>query len=92
MTGRAEFQTLLPKYGTGIVFVAFRDEIKETIYSDIDFRIPAVFTSSTAPSGHTILNTFPVACLEDHEKLPAGFISGIPLGSKEFFANQANLR
>ena len=92
MTSGAEFQTLLPKFGTGIVHVAFRDEITDTIYSDINFRIPADFITSSAPTGHSLLNTFPVENLEEHEKLPAGFIPSIPQGSKEFFAVQANLR
>jgi len=74
------------------VNVSFRDEIRDHIYSEIDFRIPDDFSTSTAPAGHSLLNTFPVRFLSDPEKLPAGFIPGIPQGSKEFFANQANLR
>ena len=92
MASNAEFQTLLPRYGTGIVLVAYKSEITDNIYSNIDFRIPASFTTSTAPTGHSMLNTFPVEYLEDHEKLPEGFIPGIPRGSKEFFAVEANLR
>ena len=91
MASGADFQTLLPSLG-GMLSVSFKDEIKDTIYSDINFRIPDDFNTSSAPAGHSILNTFPVRFLPDPEKLPAGFIPGIPLGPKEFFANQANLR
>ena len=74
------------------VSVSFRDQITDTVYSDIDFRTPADFCNSSAPSGHTILNTVPVAFIKDEEKLPSWYFQNIQPGGKEYFACQANLR
>lgn len=87
-----EFQTLLPRQGSDLVDVSFRDQIVSIVYSEIPFRTPADFPTASGPAGHTILNTVPVTFLSEAEKLPGGFIQGLPLGSKEFFATQANLR
>ena len=74
------------------VAVSYGGQITDTVYSDVDFRTPAEFANSSAPSGHTMLNTVPVAFIKDEEKLPSWFFQNIPQGGKEFFARQANLR
>ena len=86
------FQTLLPRRGSDQVDVSYKDEIVTTVYSDVPFRVPADFPTASAPAGHTTLNTVPVTFLEDEQRLPDGFLHNIPLGSREFFATQANLR
>ena len=87
-----DFQTLLPKRGSRQVDVSYKDQIVHTVYSDIPFRAPGDFPTASAPAGHTILNTVPVTFLTEGENLPEGFMLNIPLGGKEFFATQANLR
>ena len=55
-----EFQTLLPRQGSDLVDVSFRDQIVSIVYSEIPFRAPADFPTASGPAGHTILNTVPV--------------------------------
>ena len=56
------------------------------------YRAPSEFKKATSPSGHTDFNTARVNFLSKEESLPVQFISQIPVGPKEFFATQANLR
>ena len=56
------------------------------------FRISADFAKATAPSGHTDFNTAVVKFIDEEECLPPEFIGQVPVGPKEFFATQANLR
>lgn len=92
MTADPVFQTIILQGNMDEVAVSFGDQISDTVYSEVSFRTPAEFAKSSAPSGHTLLNTVPVSFIKDEEKLPAWFFQNIPQGSKEFFARQANLR
>ena len=88
----ASFQTIILARETDTVSVSFGDKITDTVYSGIEFRTPADIVNSSAASGHTTLNTVPVAFIKEEENLPSWFLQNTPQGSKEFFANQANLR
>ena len=87
-----EFQVLLLQEGTNLVAVSRAGQLVDSIFTTMDFRVPADFNNSTAPAGHNMNNTVPAAWIEESMKLPPGFINNIPTGSREFFANQANLR
>ena len=92
MSADPAFQTLILGRERDIVLVSFKDRIFNTIYRDVEFRMPADFVNSSAPLGHSTLNTVPVSFIKEEEKLPSGFLQNIPQGGKEFFANYANLR
>ena len=91
MSANPAFQTIILG-DMDKISVSFRDQITNTVYADIDFRTPADLRNSSAPSGHTTMNTVPVKFIKDEEKLPSWFFQNIPLGSKEFYACRANLR
>ena len=86
------FQVLVFQPKSEEVVVAYEGKIAEAIYPDLGFRFPTLFKGSTAPAGHTVLNTAPVVFLDKAEHFPPGFMAGIPQGPREFFANAANLR
>ena len=92
MSADPSFQTLILGRERDIVLVSFEGRISDTIYRDVEFRMPADIGSSSAASGHSTLNTVPVAFIKEEEKLPSWFLQNIPQGGKELFANQANLR
>ena len=87
-----QFQTLVLNPGSNMVSASTGGQLVPYILSDLPFRVPADFSTATAPSGHSISNTVPVEFIQDKERLPEGFISTLPQGSKEYFAIQANLR
>ena len=86
------FQVLVFQPKSKEVVVAYEGKIAEAIYPELGFRVPTLFRGSTAPAGHTVLNTAPVVFLDKAEHFPPGFMAGIPQGAREFFANSANLR
>ena len=92
MSADPAFQTLILGREKDIVLVSFEDRISDTIYRDVEFRMPADFANSSAISGHSTSNTVPVTFIREEEKLPSWFLQNIPQGGKELFANQANLR
>ena len=92
MTDSGEYQVLLLQEGTDVVAVSRGGKLVDSIFTTMEFRLPADFNNSTAPAGHSTNNTVPANGLDESMTLPPGFINGIPTGSREFFANQANLR
>jgi hypothetical protein len=92
MTDSGEYQVLLLQEGTDLVAVSRAGQLVDSIFTTMEFRLPADFNNSTAPAGHNSNNTVPANWLDESMILPPGFINSIPTGSREFFANQANLR
>ena len=86
------FQTLVLNPDTNSLSVSTGGQLVPYILSDLPFRVPADFSTATAPSGHSMSNTVPVEFIPDKEKLPEGFISNLTQGSRECFAREANLR
>ena len=84
-----QFQTLVLNPGSNMVSASTGGQLVPYILSDLPFRVPADFSTAT---GHSMSNTVPVEFIQDKERLPEGFISTLPQGSKEYFAIQANLR
>ena len=92
VTMQSQAPILIMSPGSDPVRVSFNGGLVSDNFPRSGFRTPADFGKSTAPSGHTDFNTVPVNFLKENEQLPSGFIEQIPVGPKEFFANQANLR
>lgn len=92
MSSTQDFQILLLQNNSEDVAVSMNGVLVPTIYTTLGFRVPVEFASITAPAGHTLLNTAPISFINMDEHLPADFIPTLPQGSREFFANQANLR
>ena len=92
MTEDHDFQVIVLQEGTDLVSVSRAGQLVDSFYTTTEFRVPADFDNATAPAGHCKNNTVPISWLEDKMALPVDFVSNIPAGSKEFFANQAGLR
>ena len=92
MIMQSQAPILVMTSGSDSVKVSYNGAIVSDNFPKSGFRIPADFGKSTAPAGHTDFNTVPVHFLKKKEHLPANFIEQIPVGPKELFANQANLR
>ncbi len=86
------FQVLVFQPKSEDIVVAYEGKVAEAIYPDMGFRISTLFKRATAPAGHTLLNTAPVEFLDKAELFPPCFMTGIPQGPRECFANAANLR
>ena len=86
------FQVIVFQPRSEEVVVTYKGKLANSIYPDLGLRVPALFKGSTAPAGHTVLNTAPVVFLDKEELFPPGFMAGIPQGPREFLANPANLR
>ena len=71
MSAGPAFQTLILGTDRDIVWVSFQDKISDTVYADVEFRMPADIGSSSAASGHSTSNTVPVAFIKEEEKLPS---------------------
>ena len=85
-------QILVMSVGSDKVSVSHHGKFVDRFDKDAGFRVPADFAKSTAPSGHTDFNTAVVNFIEEKELLPVDFIGQVPIGPKEYFATQANLR
>ena len=85
-------QILVMTVGTDDIRVSHHGKFVDNFDEKAGFRVPADFAKSTAPSGHTDFNTAVAKFIDVSEHLPDGFIGQIPIGPKEFFATQANLR
>ncbi len=89
---RMAFQVLVFQPKSEDIVVTYEGKVAEAIYPDMGFRVPTLLKRATAPAGHTIHNTAPVEFLDSAELFPPCFMSGIPQGPREHFANAANLR
>ena len=85
-------QILVLSVDSDVVAVSHHGKLVDKFDERAGFRISADFGKSTAPSGHTDFNTAVVKFIEEKEHLPTAFIGEVPVGPKEFFATQANLR
>ena len=85
------FQVIVFQPRSEEVVVDYEGRVADSIYPELGFRVPTLFKGSTAPAGHTVLNTFPVVFLDKAALLPTGFMAGMPQGPREFFAKAANL-
>ena len=85
-------QILVMSVGSDKLLVSHHGKFVDRFDKDAGFRVPADFAKSTAPSGHTDFNTAVVNFIEEKELLPVDFIGQVPIGPKEYFATQANLR
>ena len=92
MTMQSQAPIIVMSPGSDPVRVSYNGAIVSDHFPRSGFRTPADFGKASAPSGHTDFNTVPVSFLKEEEQLPGDFIEQIPVGPKEFFANQANLR
>ena len=92
MSEDQDFQVILLQEDTDQVAVSRDGQLVDSFFTTMEFRAPANFETAIAPGGHNRNNTVPIAWLGEEMKLPTGFISNIPAGSREFFANQAGLR
>ena len=86
------FQVLVFQPKSEDLVVTYEGKVAEAIYPDMGSTVPTLLKRATAPAGHTIHNTAPVVFLDNTELLPPCFMSGIPQGPRECFANAANLR
>ena len=85
-------QVLVMTPSSDKVQVSFQGSFVEEHNSAEGYKVPSEFKKAMAPSGHTDFNTAKVNFLDKEELLPDQFIPQIPVGPKEFFATQANLR
>ena len=92
MDGVDQFQTLVINTASNMVSVSSQGQLVPYILTDMPFRVPADFSTASAPSGHTMNNTVPVKFITNEELLPEGFTASLPQGPRKFFAIQANLR
>ena len=74
------------------VVVASQGKLVEIINPAMGFRVPSRFEGSTSLAGHNMMNTAAVVLLDKKEELPPSFISTLPYGPREYFANAANFR
>ena len=76
------FQVLVFQPKSEDITVTYEGKVAEAIYPDMGFRISTLLKRATAP----------VEFLDSAELFPPCFMSGIPQGPREHFANAANLR
>ena len=72
MSAEPLFQTFILGREKDIVLVSFEDEILHTNYAGIEFRTPTDLKKSLVSSGHSLLNTVPVAFIGEEKRFPHG--------------------
>ena len=85
-------QILVMTPGSDIIHTSKNGAFVEVHNPGDGYRVPAEFAKATSPAGHTDFNTAHVTFLKNEELLPDQYIDQIPVGPKEYYATQANLR